>query len=384
VIGAASRSALRLQSDRRLVALSRAGSDSAFEAIVERYRAPLQRYCRRVLGPDQAEDVVQQTFMNAYRALHRDDRDIELRPWLYRIAHNTALTALARVPVETVELDDQFDGVAQPPEIAERHARIDALVAGIRDLPERQRIAIVRRELEGRSHEEIAREIDATAPVVRQLIYRARTRLRDVCGLLVPLPLVRALLSLQASGGMAGERTAEVAAGAGAGGVLVKVGATVLATGAIATGLGGTARDGRAPAAAKPQKATAPAIAPPAVVTPIAAPRTVATARPPRHHARAEDDQRGQDDHASGRDERSRDDDHGRDRHEGKDDGEREEPDTRAGEHDNAHGEDGESGESPEDPEVHEAGTGEEHGPEEPQPDEPQEPPAPEDEHSGA
>jgi hypothetical protein len=74
---AMSRPTLRLQNDRRLVALTRAGSGPAFSVIVERYRAPLLAYTSRLVGPDEAEDALQQTFANALGALHRDDRVIQ-------------------------------------------------------------------------------------------------------------------------------------------------------------------------------------------------------------------------------------------------------------------------------------------------------------------
>src|SRR5687768_83730 len=80
-------------SDERLVALARAGDEQAFASIVERYRTPLLRYCRSFLPAAAAEDAVQQTFINAYRALSRPGAASPeaLRPWLYRIAHNAAL-----------------------------------------------------------------------------------------------------------------------------------------------------------------------------------------------------------------------------------------------------------------------------------------------------
>ena len=316
VLGAASRSALRLQSDRRLVAVARSGSDVAFEAIVRRYREPLLRYSRRLVGPAQAEDVVQQTFLNALRALRRDSRDIELRPWLYTIARNAGLNALAAKPAAWEPLDEDSDGVAQPPEIAERHERIRTLVAGINELPDRQRRAIVLRELEGRSHEEIARDMHATAPVVRQLLHRARTRLRDTCGLLVPLPVLRWVVALQASGGAGTERAGEIAAGAGASGALVKIGAAALATGAIATGTGVTdlarerdsMRHGSAQAAT-PAPAKSRALRQAAAAAPMVVAAKPARARPDegsreRHEAgnpRAEQrerDERGHDEDA--------------------------------------------------------------------------------------
>ena len=76
-------------SDERLVALARAGDEQAFAAIVERYRAPLLRYCNGFLPPAAAEDALQQTFINAYAALSRESASapVSLRPWLYRVAH---------------------------------------------------------------------------------------------------------------------------------------------------------------------------------------------------------------------------------------------------------------------------------------------------------
>ncbi len=85
---------LRTQSDRRLVALTANGHDRAFEAIVERYRRPLQRYLRRLLSEGLAEDVLQASFVRAWQALHAGTDVRDLRPWLYRIAHNQALNTL--------------------------------------------------------------------------------------------------------------------------------------------------------------------------------------------------------------------------------------------------------------------------------------------------
>src|SRR3954452_1381816 len=90
------RTAVRLQSDARLVELARAGDSFAFEAIVERHQSALLRYCKRLLPADRAEDAVQQAFLNAFSALSGDDRPNELKPWLYRIAHNAAVNALKK------------------------------------------------------------------------------------------------------------------------------------------------------------------------------------------------------------------------------------------------------------------------------------------------
>ena len=188
-------------SDESLVRLTRAGSNAAFAEIVERYRGPLLGYCGRLLGPDEAEDAVQQTFANALPALRADARAIDLRPWLYRIAHNHSVNSLNRRGRDYQQLDEQYDGVPQPPDLFEDRERLKGLVAALDGLPERQRRAILARELEGRSHEEIARSMRATKPVVRQLIHRARTRLRDVCGLLMPVSWLRPVESSAAGNG---------------------------------------------------------------------------------------------------------------------------------------------------------------------------------------
>jgi RNA polymerase sigma factor (sigma-70 family) len=234
-----SRTALRLQSDWRLVALTRAGSGVAFSVIVERYRAPLLSYCRRLLGPEDAEDVIQQTFANALRALRVHDRNVELKPWLYRIAHNNAINAVSRSGRDHEQLDEQYDGVPQPPALLEQKQRLQSVVDEIGRLPARQRTAIVAHELDGRSYEEIARDMDASTPVVRQLIYRARTRLRDTCGVFLPVWALRWLVfaDLRAPGGA--ERVGEAVAGGSAGAGLLKAGTLLVASGAIATGAGG-------------------------------------------------------------------------------------------------------------------------------------------------
>src|SRR3954447_7643107 len=97
---------LRTQSDDRLVALARVGHERAFEAIVERYRRPLLRAARRVLPEARAEDALQQALVAAWRGLRRGDEVRELRPWLYRIVHNTALNQLRVSGYDYEELDE--------------------------------------------------------------------------------------------------------------------------------------------------------------------------------------------------------------------------------------------------------------------------------------
>ena len=135
----ARRPVLSTQSDERLVDLVRAGSDPAFETIVERYRRALMRYVSRLLPPERAEDVVQQAFVKAYEAMHRDAAELNLRPWLYRIAHNSALNALRDRWLGHDELDERIDGVERPDQAFERTQGLRDLVVAVQALPERQR-----------------------------------------------------------------------------------------------------------------------------------------------------------------------------------------------------------------------------------------------------
>src|SRR5947207_2838476 len=109
----ASTAVLRGQSDERLIDLTRAGNERAFEAIVQRYRRPLLQYCSRILPPARAEDAVQQAFLSAYNAIAAGDRELKLKPWLYRIAHNSALNLLRQNGWNHEQLDEQFDGVVR-------------------------------------------------------------------------------------------------------------------------------------------------------------------------------------------------------------------------------------------------------------------------------
>jgi RNA polymerase sigma factor (sigma-70 family) len=236
-------SLLRLQSDERLAQLAATGHEAAFNAIVDRYRTPLTRYCAGIVGPSRAEDVVQQALINAHNALQRTDEVRHLRSWLYRIAHNASLNVLRAVR-DDVSLDAASDATAiaedGPAAAFERNERFRATVDALRELPERQRAALVLRELEGRSHEEIAETLGVTSGAARQHLMRARVALRGAVTAITPYPLVVRLAEMVASPGAAGWTDAAVGAGAGA--TLAKLTAGVAATGALVGGAVGTER----------------------------------------------------------------------------------------------------------------------------------------------
>jgi RNA polymerase sigma factor (sigma-70 family) len=250
----ARRPVLSTQSDERLVDLVRAGSDPAFEAIVERYRRPLMRYVSRLLAPERAEDVVQQCFVSAYEAMHRDAAELNLRPWLYRIAHNGALNALRDRALGHAELDERIDGVERPDQALERAIGLRELVVAVQALPERQRSAILLRELEGRSYDEIALALGVTDGAVRQLLNRARNTLRTAAAAVTPMPLLTRVAASDSTEPV----TARVAELMGVGGsaIAMKLCATALVTGAVVGGAavvpdGGRERSNGGPASAE-------------------------------------------------------------------------------------------------------------------------------------
>jgi RNA polymerase sigma factor (sigma-70 family) len=179
---------LRRQSgdDQALIAAFRAGDDAAFGRIHERHHAALERYARKVLSrsSEHAEDVVQEAMLRASRALRRDDRHIELRPWLYRLTRNCALDELARVRTDSVNFDDAEDrGVLRAPEASQPDAVIESrgnvrdLLGDLAGLPAQQRHALLRREVDGISHAALADELGVSPQATKNLVHRARTNL---------------------------------------------------------------------------------------------------------------------------------------------------------------------------------------------------------------
>ena len=229
-------------SDDELVGLARAGHEPAFDAIFLRYRAPLVSYCRRWLDAHRAEEVIQHTFMKAHLCLRDDDRALALRPWLYRVAHNAALNALEKKGSDWEELDENYDGVPQPPHVAEQRARFLEVVDGIGSLPARQRDALLLNEFEGRCYADIAAHLGTSESGVRGLLRRARRQLRETAAaLLLPFPALREFFRTDASRlpvDRAGEVIGSAGAigGAGVAGGLTKVAAGMLAAGTLATG----------------------------------------------------------------------------------------------------------------------------------------------------
>src|SRR6186997_162281 len=171
----------RLLSDERLTRRAVGGDERAFAAIFRRYHQSLFRYCLAIVGnPEDAQDALQNTMIKVLRALPGEERKIELKPWLYRIAHNESIDLLRRRR-ETRQLD--VEQIAPGHSLAEDAAtreRLRRLMVDLRELPDRQREVLVMRELGGLDFDEIGAALDTSGAVARQTLYEARQSLRQM------------------------------------------------------------------------------------------------------------------------------------------------------------------------------------------------------------
>jgi RNA polymerase sigma factor (sigma-70 family) len=170
---------LRAASDEKLIALTRRGSDDAYETLVERFRPRLLAFIQHMLrSREDAEDVLQEVYVAALRAMRSDDRPIHAKPWLYRIARNRALNHLRRPADVAVESMDAFDSgagfAASAVEAVTGRERLREIVNDVHGLPESQRSALILREFDALSYQEIADTMETTVPAVKSLLVRAR------------------------------------------------------------------------------------------------------------------------------------------------------------------------------------------------------------------
>src|SRR3954464_10903985 len=173
---------LRLQSDEKLVALIRRGHHGAFEALMQRYQPRLLAFCRHMLNSQEdAEDVLQEVFAAAFRAICADERPINARPWLYRIARNRCLNHLRRPQPTGQDSMDVFerDGGATTADTVHKREEFRYIVADVQELPETQRTALLLREIDALSYDQIAEAMDTTVPSVKSLLVRARVSLAE-------------------------------------------------------------------------------------------------------------------------------------------------------------------------------------------------------------
>jgi len=170
-----------LLSDERLVRRAVEGEERAFATIFDRYHQPLYRYCAAIVGdPQDAQDALQNTMLKVLRALPGEGREIRLKAWLYRIAHNESIDLLRRRR-DTRELGAEL--AAPGPPLAEElsaRERLRQLLFDLDELPERQRGALVMRELAGLDFDGIATALGTSPAVARQTLYEARLSLHQM------------------------------------------------------------------------------------------------------------------------------------------------------------------------------------------------------------
>jgi RNA polymerase sigma factor (sigma-70 family) len=172
---------LRLRSDQQLVAVFRAGNDDAFRVIHDRYRARLLAYMRQVVlgSPAEAEDLVQDVFVRAYWGLRSNERELSLRPWLYRVARNRCVDELRRPtqPMHPEPLEWTPTRDHDPVAATEQRESLARLITDVGRLPEQQRSALLLRELSGMSYADVADVLGTSVPAVKSLLVRARVGL---------------------------------------------------------------------------------------------------------------------------------------------------------------------------------------------------------------
>jgi RNA polymerase sigma factor (sigma-70 family) len=217
---------LRHQPDARLLELTRRGNEAAFETLFHRYRTRLVAFAHQLLGASStdAEDVVQEVMVAANHAMVADDRAIEVRPWLYKITRNRCLnhlrdqSAARRPPVNGDGQDQELldRAMSHGPSTAEqvdRQAELRLLVDDVCSLPEAQRTALVLREIDGLSYQEVGEAMDTSVSSVKSLLVRARLGLIDIAeGRELSCEDVRISLALteQKLGGLTGPERAHV------------------------------------------------------------------------------------------------------------------------------------------------------------------------------
>jgi RNA polymerase sigma factor (sigma-70 family) len=171
---------LPLNGEDRLARLAGDGNERAFAVLYERHYQPLYRYCRSLVRNDaDAQDALQSTFTAALAALRRGQRDAPLRPWLFRIAHNESISLLRRRRPDAALSEATESTVPSAEHSAEDRARLAALVGDLSQLPERQRGALLMRELSGLSHDQIAQAFGISLGAAKQTVFEARRSLAE-------------------------------------------------------------------------------------------------------------------------------------------------------------------------------------------------------------
>jgi RNA polymerase sigma-70 factor, ECF subfamily len=161
-----------------LVGRARAGDRDAFAALFDRYQTPIVNYLYRVVGDwEVANDLAQDTFLKAYQALARTDADLQIAPWLYRIATNTALDTLRRRKrITWVPFLEEFEPPAPGGDPGSTVPNQDAVHRALQQIPTDQRVALVLHLHQGLSYKEIGAMLGVAPNLVAVRVFRGRER----------------------------------------------------------------------------------------------------------------------------------------------------------------------------------------------------------------
>ncbi len=172
----------------RLVSAAREGDRPAFDELVRRTYVDTYTLALRLTAHEEdARDVVQESYLRAWKGLPRFRGDAQFTTWMYRITANTAYTVVKRRRRHRAEsldamLEDPIElrPGAQPEDAAESAALLERLAVGLDELPPKLRVLVVLKDIYGLSHEEIAEELGISVPAAKVRLHRGRKRLRDL------------------------------------------------------------------------------------------------------------------------------------------------------------------------------------------------------------
>ena len=168
--------------DAQLVAAARDGDQRALATIYRRYRPRVFSVVARLIGPADAEEVTQEVFLRAFRALDRFRAEAQISTWLYRIAVNAALSERGRKRVERDRtapalIAESLPAAAHPEGDPALRARLEAALA---KMPAGYRAVLVLHDVEGLEHEEIARVLDCRVGTSKSQLHKARAKMREL------------------------------------------------------------------------------------------------------------------------------------------------------------------------------------------------------------
>lgn len=173
-----------MMEEKDLICRATRGDAEAFRQLVEAYQTPAYRLAARMCGPDSAEDVTQEAFLAAWRALPEFRGDCRFSTWLYRLVSNAAIDCLRREKKhrDTGDVDDLElpDGGPSPQEQAERSDTRDAVRRALDRLSPEHRQVLLLRFMQELDYGEIARALDVSEGTVKSRINRAKSKLREV------------------------------------------------------------------------------------------------------------------------------------------------------------------------------------------------------------